>query len=733
MAKSPVIRVAINAPLSRLFDYLAPEDGNAKPGCRVRVPFGRRPQTGLVMETANSTDVPENKLKRASALLDDEPVLTEADLWLIRFTSDYYHHPIGEVAAAALPALIRQGKPLVPITEFVTVTPAGADEDIDTLKKRAPKQAELLTTLRDAETLSVSALEDAIPGWRRASKGLVDKGLIDIFEAAADDDNELLANVEQVAGPELNPDQRRALKAIRGSEGFAVHLVDGVTGSGKTEVYLHLIRSAIDEGKQVLVLVPEIGLTPQLVRRFQKRLGVEPELLHSALTDTARLRAWRRVRSGQAPVVVGTRSSVFVPMKNPGLIVVDEEHDSSLKQQEGLRYSARDLAIARGKKLDIPVVLGSATPSLDTLQRCHEEAYQVSELPARAGKAVPPLMRLVDLTRYDARDGLSDPVVDAIQRNIASNGQVLVFLNRRGFAPTLICTGCGKIAECTRCDSRMTVHAGSNLLKCHHCGAQRRIETECTECGEALRPLGHGTERLEDSLKARFPGDEISRVDSDSTRLKGTMSKALTDATTGKTKILVGTQMLAKGHHFPNLSLVVVINADQGLFSTDFRGGERLAQSLTQVAGRAGREERQGEVIIQTAFPNHPFWNELMRDGYSGVARSVLAEREKALWPPFSRIALVRASASSRDEARGFLERARMIAERSGVDGVRLLGPVSAPMERKAGRYRAQLLLQSRHRGNLHQLLSHLRHTLEGSAEARRVRWSIDVDPIELF
>ena len=733
MAKSPVIRVAINAPLSRLFDYLAPEDGNAKPGCRVRVPFGRRPQTGLVMETANSTDVPENKLKRASALLDDEPVLTEADLWLIRFTSDYYHHPIGEVAAAALPALIRQGKPLVPITEFVTVTPAGADEDIDTLKKRAPKQAELLTTLRDAETLSVSALEDAIPGWRRASKGLVDKGLIDIFEAAADDDNELLANVEQVAGPELNPDQRRALKAIRGSEGFAVHLVDGVTGSGKTEVYLHLIRSAIDEGKQVLVLVPEIGLTPQLVRRFQKRLGVEPELLHSALTDTARLRAWRRVRSGQAPVVVGTRSSVFVPMKNPGLIVVDEEHDSSLKQQEGLRYSARDLAIARGKKLDIPVVLGSATPSLDTLQRCHEEAYQVSELPARAGKAVPPLMRLVDLTRYDARDGLSDPVVDAIQRNIASNGQVLVFLNRRGFAPTLICTGCGKIAECTRCDSRMTVHAGSNLLKCHHCGAQRRIESECTECGEALRPLGHGTERLEDSLKARFPGDEISRVDSDSTRLKGTMSKALTDATTGKTKILVGTQMLAKGHHFPNLSLVVVINADQGLFSTDFRGGERLAQSLTQVAGRAGREERQGEVIIQTAFPNHPFWNELMRDGYSGVARSVLAEREKALWPPFSRIALVRASASSRDEARGFLERARMIAERSGVDGVRLLGPVSAPMERKAGRYRAQLLLQSRHRGNLHQLLSHLRHTLEGSAEARRVRWSIDVDPIELF
>ena len=733
MASAPVLRVAVNAPLSRLFDYLAPPDGDARAGCRVRVPFGRRTQTGLIMETADSSDVPKNKLRRATELLDAEPILGDADLWLIRFTSDYYHHPIGEVAAAALPALIRHGKPLVPITEFVSIRPAGTEADVDALRKRAPRQAELLSTVRDAETISASALEEAMPGWRRASKGLVDKALIEIFQATADDEDELLSNVEQVAGPELNPDQRRAVKTIRNTSGFAVHLIDGVTGSGKTEVYLHLIRSAIDDGKQVLVLVPEIGLTPQLVRRFQKRLGVEPELLHSALTDTARLRAWRRVRSGQAPLIVGTRSSVFVPMKSPGLIIVDEEHDSSLKQQEGLRYSARDLAIARGKKLDIPVLLGSATPSLDTLQRCREAAYHVSELPTRAGSAVPPLMRLVDLTRYDAHDGLSDPVVDAIQRNLASGGQVLVFINRRGFAPTLICTGCGKMAECTRCDSRMTVHAGSNLLKCHHCGAQRRVETACSECGEALRPLGHGTERLEDTLKARFPGDEISRVDSDSTRLKGTMSKALTDATTGKTKILVGTQMLAKGHHFPNLTLVVVINADQGLFSTDFRGAERLAQSLTQVAGRAGREERQGEVIIQTAFPDHPFWKELMRGGYSRVAESVLAEREQALWPPFSRIALVRAAAASRDEAHGFLDRARTIAEQAGIDGVRLLGPVSAPMERKAGRYRAQLLLQSRQRGSLHQLLTHLRHALEGSNEARRVRWSIDVDPIELF
>jgi primosomal protein N' (replication factor Y) len=456
-------------------------------------------------------------------------------------------------------------------------------------------------------------------------------------------------------------------------------------------------------------------------------------LLHSGLTDTARLQAWRSARNGSARLIVGTRSAIFVPMKNAGLIVVDEEHDSSLKQQEGLRYSARDLAVARGKKLDVPVVLGSATPSLDTLQRCRDGAYHVVNLPTRAGKAVPPLMRLVDLTKYDAYEGLSEPVITAIEKNISGGGQVLVFLNRRGFAPTLICSGCGKVAECTRCDSRMTVHAGSNMLKCHHCGAQRSIESECADCGAVCRPLGHGTERLEDALRSRFPGEEISRIDSDSTRLKGTMSRALAMATAGDTRILVGTQMLSKGHHFPNLTLVVVINADQGLFSTDFRGGERLAQSLVQVAGRAGRERQQGEVIVQTAFPAHPFWDELFSGGYQGVAESALAERESALWPPFSRLALIRAAATSRADAHRFLDTARRLAEGSGIEGVRVLGPVSAPMERKAGRYRAQLLFQSRERANLHQLLGWLRTALESSAEARRVRWSIDVDPIELF
>jgi len=734
MTAGSILRVAVNAPLSRLFDYLAPSAGPIAPGCRVRVPFGRQTQIGMVMEVASESALPEDKLKRAKDVLDESPLLSDIDLWLIRFTSDYYHHPIGEVVASALPALLRQGKPRDSMIRKLAITLLGTEADLDTLRKRARRQAELLALLRDAEQLSFSELDQAMPGWRPISKAMIGKCLIEEYETIDDgEESSELANVEQEKGPALNADQKAALKVVRETKGFSSNLIDGVTGSGKTEVYLHLIKDELDAGRQVLVLVPEIGLTPQLVARFQRRLGLEPELFHSGLTDTARLAAWRAAQNGSAQLIVGTRSAIFVPLRNPGLIIVDEEHDSSLKQQEGLRYSARDLAIVRAKKMDVPVVLGSATPSLDTLQRCREGAYNIVRLPSRAGKAVPPLLRLVDLTRHDAYDGLSQPVIDAIEKNIAQEGQVLIFLNRRGFAPTLICSGCGNVAECMRCDSRMTVHAASNMLRCHHCGAQRRIDAECADCGSTCRPLGHGTERLEDVLRSRFPGEVITRIDSDSTRLKGTMTKALAMATSGETRILIGTQMLSKGHHFPNLTLVVVINADQGLFSTDFRGSERLAQSLVQVGGRAGREERQGEVIIQTAFPEHPFWNELFGGGYPKVAESALQERENAVWPPFSRLALLRAAATNREDAHQFLEIARQLAEATGIEGVRILGPVSAPMERRAGRYRAQLLLQSRQRNPLHQMLTSLRLSLEGSKESRRVRWSVDVDPIELF
>jgi primosomal protein N' (replication factor Y) len=737
VSREAVLRVAVNVPLARLFDYLPPRDaGRLAAGMRLRVPFGRSQQTAMLMEIADRSELPANKLRRATACIDSEPVLNADDLWLISFTSDYYHHPIGEVVAAALPASLRQGGALTAAVEALTLSDAGRMADAAELERRAPRQAALLRALQSRNTMTVDALDEDLPGWRRSRKALADKGLLTTVEIP--DEPRPIETGPAGAGPALNKEQGAALAGMRAIAGFSATLLDGVTGSGKTEVYLHRIRDTLADDRQVLILVPEIGLTSQFVHRLRERIGIEPLLLHSSLPDKERLQAWRRARDGSAPLLLGTRSAIFTPLRNAGLIVVDEEHDGSFKQQEGLRYSARDLAVARAKQLDIPVILGSATPSLETMLRCRQGAYRHQRLLARAGSALPPLLRLVDLRRHPADDGLSAALLGAIGKRLADGSQSLIFLNRRGFAPTLICGGCGKIAECSRCDARMTVHAGKRMLSCHHCGASRRLDTQCPDCGSACRALGQGTERIEEALAAHFPGQNITRIDSDSTRLKGTMDRALALATSGESRILVGTQMLSKGHHFPNLTLVGIVNADQGLFSTDFRGGEHLAQSLIQVAGRAGRERRQGEVMIQTAFAEHPFWQRLLSGGYADVAEYSLAEREAAAWPPFSRLALIRAAAPEREATYRFLDEARrkaerLVAERLVADGVRLLGPVSAPMERRAGRYRAQLLIQSGGRQALHAMLRQLRVELEQSHSARRVRWSIDVDPIELF
>ena len=735
MSGSPILNIAVNVPLSRVFDYLPPEKGSEPfVGCRVRVPFGHRQQIGMVMGQSGDSDVPAAKVKRCTEVLDDTAILSEADLWLIRFTSSYYHHPIGEVVAAALPSLLRQGKPLHPTVIKVVATDLSKQTELAALARRAPKQAELLEALFDAgdDGLDTDLMTETLPAWRRAAKGLADKGLIETFETRADDFDERLVAPKK-AGPELNADQQQALFVLRGSDQFAAYLLDGVTGSGKTEVYLQRVQDILKQGKQVLILVPEIGLTPQLVARLRDRLGIEPALLHSGLTDAARLAAWRAARSGAAHLVVGTRSAIFTPLKNPGLIIVDEEHDHSFKQQEGLRYSARDLAIAKAKHLDIPVILGSATPTLEMLHHCRSGAYEHIVLPARAGGAIPPALRLIDTIRTPATDGISEPLAGAIHKHLDTDGQVLIFLNRRGFAPTLICNSCGHIAGCERCDSRLTVHAGSKQLRCHHCGVCRPLNDLCDECGEAVKPLGEGTERLEDSLKSRFPDAVINRIDSDSTQRKGAMQEALENATLGHANILVGTQMLSKGHHFPKLSLVGIVNADQGLFGTDFRSGERMAQSIIQVAGRAGRESRAGEVLIQTAFPDNEFWGTLIEGGYRKISDNALTEREITRWPPFTRLALLRSAAHRQSDAHRFLEIARRHLAAKTNQSLRILGPVDAPMARKAGRYRAQLLLQSSDRSSLHQVLTELRPILENDPSARKVRWSIDVDPVELF
>ena len=735
MSNGNILKVAIDVPLSREFDYLAPT-GEAIPavGSRVTVPFGRQRKVGLVLGTDSQSSLESGKLRTVTGVLDRKPLLGAADLWLIRFTSDYYHHPVGEVVAAALPFLLRQGRDLHPRIEIATVTDLGAATDIEALAKRAPRQAELLETLLDAGAggLDTETLNECVPTWRRAARTLVEKGLVSIFESRAPDFDEQARHPAE-AGPELNDDQQAALATLRTTDGFSACLVDGVTGSGKTELYLSRMRDVLDQGKQVLVLVPEIGLTPQLIARLKKRLGIEPACLHSGLTDLQRLSAWRAARSGVAQLVVGTRSAIFTPLANPGLIVVDEEHDQSFKQQEGLRYSARDLAIARAKFLDVPVVLGSATPTLEMLHHCEAGNYEHVLLPSRAGGAAPPKLRLVDTSRTPTTDGVSAPLAASIDEHLDAGGQVLLFLNRRGFAPTLICGSCGHIAECRRCDSRMTVHAREQTLRCHHCGAMRPLDEQCEECGSGVRPLGEGTQRLEETLTNRFPGRRITRIDSDSTQRKGAMDEALALATEGKAEILVGTQMLSKGHHFPNLTLVGIVNADQGLCGTDFRSSERLAQSIVQVAGRAGRENRAGEVLIQTAFPDHGFWATMIHGGYDAVAQEALDERQRTRWPPYSRLAMLRSAAHRRADAHAFLETARDLLDSFEPASMRILGPVDAPMARRAGRYRAQLLLQSSNRQELHSMLARLRPALEAEPRGRKVRWSIDVDPVELF
>jgi primosomal protein N' (replication factor Y) len=700
----------------------------------VLVPFGRRQQIGVVIGQSRESSIPASKLKRCTELLDETALLSEDDLWLIRFTSDYYHHPIGEVVAAALPALLRQGKSVHPTIDRVVATELVSHTDLNALARKAPRQAELIQVLVDAgdNGLEAELLTEMLPNWRRTGKTLTGKGLLEIVQSRANTFDERAA-IETSPDLLLNEHQEEALAVLRSSDQYCAYLLDGVTGSGKTEVYLQRVRDMLAVGKQVLILVPEIGLTPQLVARLRERLGIEPALLHSGLGNTARLAAWRAARSGAARLVVGTRSAIFTPLRNPGLIIVDEEHDHSFKQQEGLRYSARDLAIARAKQQDIPVILGSATPTLELLQHCRQGSYRHVVLPARAGGAVPPTLRLVDIIRTPATDGISEPLAEAIGKHLRANGQVLIFLNRRGFAPTLICNSCGHIAGCDRCDSRLTVHAGSRQLRCHHCGSSRPLCDQCDECGEIVKPLGEGTERLEDALNTRFPDSIISRIDSDSTQRKGAMDEALKDAASGHADILVGTQMLSKGHHFPGLTLVGIVNADQGLFGTDFRSGERMAQSIIQVAGRAGREDKPGEVLIQTAFPDNEFWHTLIDGGYRQISENALAERETTRWPPFTRLALLRSAAHQQSDAHEFLEIARSHLAAASVESLRILGPVAAPMARKAGRYRAQLLLQSSNRQTLHRVLRELRPILESSPAARKVRWSIDVDPVELF
>jgi primosomal protein N' (replication factor Y) len=725
-APDSVLRLALPVPVPRLFDYLPPAGQAVEEdwvGCRVRVPFGPRELVGMVAGVgAADPDAPGPK--PALARLDLEPLIAGELARSLHWLAGYVHAPLGEVLATALPAALRRGEPLPDTHAFAwCLTEAGATASPALRAGRPRRLAELLRPAAMPEAL----LDDALEGWRSAARTLAARGLVERIAIAATS-----PPAHAQAGPALNPGQQAAVDALRATHGFSALLLDGVTGSGKTEVYLHAIADCLARGRQALVLVPEIGLTPQTLARFRARLGVPVHALHSGLNDNERARAWAAAWRGEARVIVGTRSAVFTPLPEAGLIVVDEEHDGSYKQQDGIRYHARDFALVRGKALDVPVLLGSATPSLESLHNAREGRYAHLRLAQRAGEARPPSVRVLDVRKRPLQAGLSAELLAAMHAALDAGGQVLVFKNRRGYAPVLLCHDCGWSAHCKRCDAPMTVHAAGRRLQCHHCGARQPAPRACPDCGGlGLQPQGVGTERLEELLAEIFTDVPVLRVDRGSTRRRDALESMLAGLGM-QPGVLIGTQMLAKGHDLPNLTLVAVVGIDEGLFSADLRAGEKLAQLLIQVAGRAGRSERAGTVWLQTHHPEHPLLQTLINGGYHAFADAELAQREAAGFPPFAHLALLRAEAQHAEPPLQFLQRARELLRASEAD-VEVHGPLPAPMPKRAGFQRAQLLVSSPLRRQLHAALSHAMPALQASPEARRLRWSLDVDPVDLY
>ena len=653
---------------------------------------------------------------------------------LLQWASRYYHHPIGEVISTALPTLLNQGhSAIIQTIQGWKLTTSGQETlQLASLAKTAHRQQAVLQLLQEHPNgLSHVTLSNSLSNIVSVLRTLEQKNWITPHLV---DPLHLIKAVQSISLPlPLNAAQTQAVNRVcQHLDQFYPCLLDGVTGSGKTEVYLQIIQKVMENNRQTLVLIPEINLTPQMVNRFQQRFSVPLAIFHSKLTPHERLQAWLLAKEGIAPIVIGTRSAVWTPLARPGLFIVDEEHDPAYKQQDGFRYSARDIAVVRAQRAQVPLLLGSATPSLESLYNAQQQRYQHLILPERAGTAVHPRFQVVDM-RPQSRQSLSWQLVQAITRRLAKQQQVLLFINRRGYAPTLMCYHCGWVAYCQHCDAPLTYHQTHRNLCCHYCGATRLRDTCCPDCHqEQLSLLGQGTERIEEQLQQQFSSARILRIDSDSTRGKNAMHTLLEHIHGGEVDILVGTQMLAKGHHFPKVTLVGVINVDSGLYNADFRAPERMAQLLVQVAGRAGRVHEPGEVIIQTYHPDHPLLNCLIREGYPAFAQAALQERQLAQFPPYTRLALLRAEANQVDLPLQFLQAAKEHALQLTTAEIQLWGPVPAPMARRAGWYRAQLLLQSAQRDVLHLLLSQWLPSLAKLA-GKKVRWSLDIDPQELL
>jgi primosomal protein N' (replication factor Y) (superfamily II helicase) len=731
----PVLRLAIPSPLRRQFDYLPPQGmsatelGRLQPGVRIRVPFGQRSVIGYLLAVCPQSDLPLSGLKHALEILDSSPLLGPALLRLCDWASRYYQHPPGEVYSAAFPRHLREGRAHQPggipgwqLTPRGMGLPAGA-------LARSPRQAQALALLQNERAVAADRFR-ALGIKPAVLRQLKEKGLAH------------RCNIEQPRQPAtsrpglaLNPEQAAVLDALLAvREGFSCHLLEGVTGSGKTEVYLHLISACLARGKQALVLIPEIGLTPQTLGRFQQRFDANIAVIHSGLGDAERYRSWEAARDGSAHILIGTRSAVFAPLHEPGLIIVDEEHDGSYKQQDGFRYSARDVAVKRGQLEGCPVLLGSATPSLESLHNVTSGRYQHHCLRQRAGAGTMPTIKALDLRRQELLAGLSAELVSSVESRLQAGQQVLLFLNRRGYAPTLQCHDCGWIAECDSCDARLTVHRRQHKLRCHHCGAAHSLPRQCPQChGSSLLAAGLGTQQTEEFLRERFKRWPIFRVDSDSMQGKNAMRELVAQINKAQPCILLGTQMLTKGHHFPAVSLVAIIDADAMLFSADFRGEERMAQLLTQVAGRAGRADIPGEVLLQTHYPDHPSMQAMLNSDYADQARAMLTRRAAAGMPPIGQLIVVRTDCSDLELGEQFLQTLRKLVEPALQGTASLIGPLPSPMQRRAGKFRSQLILLAGSRQLAQAAAGQLVAQAETLPARRGLKWSIDIDPQDIF
>lgn len=733
MNSPAVLIIALPVPLYQRFEYLPAKDVDSKHykiATRVTVQFGARKLTGLIVDKAAAATLPVNKLKRINEVLDEEPVFDTALLELLFWAADYYQQPIGEVLFTALPTVLRKGKLIAPATE--TLYQLTAHENIAGELARAPKQR-LVTELLAANPngLSVDAIAERIPGWRSAVNALLKKNYIKKVYQEAKTEQGLNCTIENLT---LNSEQQLAYEKIKNKlDVFNCSLIDGVTGSGKTEVYLSLASDILSAGKQILILVPEIGLTPQLLQRIESRLGEKVHLMHSGLNDNQRAQTWLASKTNKANIIVGTRSAIFLPFTNLGLIIIDEEHDLSFKQHEGFLYNARDIAVYRAKQLKIPIVLGTATPSFETQHNVSLDRYQKLVLSKRAKDSTIPDVKLVDMRSVASTDGLSTELIHAMQHEIDNNNQILLFLNRRGYAPAILCKECAWLAECSRCDARMTFYKKRNILKCHHCLKEERVPETCPTCNsEQLLHLGEGTQRIEDRLNEVFPNTAITRIDRDSTRKKDSLEKKLAEIHAGKYQIIIGTQMLSKGHDFPNVTLVGILNVDHGLFSTDFRATERLAQLLVQVSGRAGRSSKKGTVLLQTHLPEHPLLNCLLSQGYAAFSKEAMKIRKDCAFPPYSFMLMIRARANNMPLTQNFLQDVKACITKDGTKGLTIYGPIPALMERKAGMYQSQLIIFTQHRKTIQQNLGNWMQAITTRPLAKRVRWDIEVDPLEI-